>query len=403
MKISERPQWYCRNCGAKARWDILKRVLLVSVIIVILGSCNGPSTNHDAASDNGSGTTSDEEQRTTVSQPADTEEDDTEETTVFSSSLTVTTTNTEEAEDLTFVDTDGDGSSDYRAYLRYDNYLERGDMSSVYIEVAVLSSYTRYDLAMYDDEQTSLAAYGDELMSDVLERLPHYDFVLLSVYADDTGEYEGPVTYTDNAEVADAYKGHLHEYADELANAAMEGESPTEIQHAEDEYREVIIPIYDYQDSRRILANPDAPHIPPRAYSDREAQILGEPPGLEGMIDSTITDHYEAIRAGNFEEAYSYFSSDYRSTTDMNSWIEEQESNKVDTIHGPGAEVEVTSQDTATATIRVSFEDSIHQCDNIYLCTNPSNITWEMVKEGEEWKLDEILSVEVEEMGRRIN
>jgi hypothetical protein len=85
----------------------------------------------------------------------------------------------------------------------------------------------------------------------------------------------------------------------------------------------------------------------------------------------------------------------------MDTWTEEQESNKVDTLHDPGAEVEVTSQDTATATIRVSFEDSIYQCDNIYLCTNPSNITWEMVKEGEEWKLDEILSVEVEEMGIR--
>lgn len=357
------------------------------MIIVVLGSCSGPSTSQDAASDNGSGTTSDEEQRTTVSQPADTEEDDTEETTVFSSSPTVTTTNTEEAEDLTFVDIDGDGSSDYRAYLRYENYLEREDVSSVYIRIAALSGYRDFNLPVN----------GTELMSDVLERLPYYDFVLLSVYEDDTGEYEGPVTYTDNAEVAEIYEGHLHEYADEFANAVMESESPTEIERFERQFREEVIPLYDYHDSQPILASPAAPDIPPWVYSDREVETLGELPGLEGTIDSTIMDeidntimdHYEAIQSGNFEEAYSYFSSDYRSTTDMNSWIEEQESNKVDTIHASEtgaleAEVEVTSQDTAIATIRVSFEDSIYQCDNIYLCTNPSNITWKMVKEGEE-------------------
>jgi hypothetical protein len=365
MNIFERPQWFC---GAKEKWALLKRGLLACAIIVVLGSCNAPPSNPDTASNNGSDTISDNRQGTTVLQTAEAEE-----TTTSSSSLTVTTTDTEVAEDLTFIDIDGDGNSDARAYLRYENYLERQDMSSVYIWIAVSSS-----------DSSRISRSGSELMSDILERLPDYDFVLLSFYEDDTGEYQGPVTYTANAEVAEAYKNHLYEYADEFARAVQEGDSPSEIERYEEYFREEVIPLYRYEDSDQITDSQGGPNIPPWVYSDTEAETLGALPGsaqtIEQTIGNTITDHYEAIQNGNFEEAYSYFSSAYRSKTDMDTWTEEQESNKVDTIHDLGAEVEVTSQDTATATIRVSFEDSIYQCDNIYLCTNPSSITWEMVR-----------------------
>lgn len=280
-------------------------------------------------------------------------------------------------EDLSFVDTDGDGGSDYRVYLRYENYLEREDVSSVYMGVAVSRPY----------ESSNTLTYGSDLMTDILERLPHYDFVILSLYGDYTGKYVGPLTYTDNAEVANIYEDHLYEYADEFA--ATVSENPTELERYERYLREGVIPLYDYQDYRKILAINAAANIPPWIYSDSEGEVLGEPPGLEKIVDNAIVGHYEAIEAGDFEEAYSDFSATYQSTKNEDTWIEEQKVRRVDTIYDSGAEV--VSQDTGTAIIRLTFENDPY----------PVEITWNMVKEGGEWKLDEQFSLERDEVPLR--
>ncbi len=281
------------------------------------------------------------------------------------------------SEDLTFVDTNGDGGSDYRVYLRYENYLEREDVSSVYMGVAVSRPY----------ETSNLLTYGSDLMTDLLERLPDYDFVILSLYGDYTGNYRGPVTYTDNAEVAKIYEDHLYEHVDEAATAVSE--NPTERERYERFLRDGVIPLYDYQDYRKILVIGTAADIPPWVYSDREVEVLGEPPGLEKIVDNAIVGHYEAIQAGDFEEAYSDFSSTYQSTEDKATWIEKQKVRRVETIYDSGAEV--VSQNTGTGIIRLTFEDDPY----------PVEITWNMVKEGGEWKLDEQFSSEKDEVPLR--
>ena len=101
-------------------------------------------------------------------------------------------------------------------------------------------------------------------------------------------------------------------------------------------------------------------------------------------VAAAVRGHYEAIGAGNFEEAYTYFGPTLRSQTDEATWIGGQESSQIQSITINFLEVDEISGSTATATVDFS---SINKT-----VTARFHIVWMLVKEGGEWKLDHQLS-----------
>ena len=99
---------------------------------------------------------------------------------------------------------------------------------------------------------------------------------------------------------------------------------------------------------------------------------------------AAVRGHYEAIGAGNFEEAYSYFGPTLRSQTNEASWIAGEESSQIQSITITFLEVNEVSGNTATATVDLSTLNKTE--------TGRFHIVWILVKEGGEWKLDHQLS-----------
>jgi tRNA A-37 threonylcarbamoyl transferase component Bud32 len=114
----------------------------------------------------------------------------------------------------------------------------------------------------------------------------------------------------------------------------------------------------------------------------------GEALSEEAAVAVAVRGHYEAIGAGNFEEAYSYFGPTFRSQHDEASWIAGEQSYEIQssTIHS--LTVDEVSATTATATMDVSFVDNTG--------TPHFVIVWGLVKEGGRWKLDSQLSAQRE-------
>jgi hypothetical protein len=110
----------------------------------------------------------------------------------------------------------------------------------------------------------------------------------------------------------------------------------------------------------------------------------GEASSEEAAGAVAVRGHYEAIGAGNFEEAYSYFGPTFRSQHDEASWIAGEQSYEIrsSTIHS--LTVDEVLGTTATATVDVSFVDNTG--------TPRFVIVWSLVKEGGQWKLDSQLS-----------
>jgi hypothetical protein len=123
-----------------------------------------------------------------------------------------------------------------------------------------------------------------------------------------------------------------------------------------------------------------------RASSSASAES-GPSDGVSGeaaAVAGAVRGHYEAIGAGNFEEAYSYFGPTMRSETDEANWIAGEESSQIQSITINSLEVNEVSGSTATATVDFS---SINKAE-----TARFHIVWMLVKEGGEWKLDHQLS-----------
>ncbi len=104
----------------------------------------------------------------------------------------------------------------------------------------------------------------------------------------------------------------------------------------------------------------------------------------EAAVAAAVQGHYEAIGAGNFEEAYSYFGPTFRSQHDAASWISGEQSYEIRSATIHYLTVEDVSGTTATATVDVSFVDNTG--------TPRFVIVWSLVKEGGAWKLDEQFS-----------
>ena len=109
-----------------------------------------------------------------------------------------------------------------------------------------------------------------------------------------------------------------------------------------------------------------------------------EAPSEETAVAAAIQGHYQAIGAGNFEEAYSYFGPTFRSQHDEASWIAGEQVYEIQssTIHS--LTVDEVLGTTATATVDVSFVDNTG--------TPRFVIVWSLLKEGGQWKLDEQIS-----------
>jgi serine/threonine protein kinase len=110
----------------------------------------------------------------------------------------------------------------------------------------------------------------------------------------------------------------------------------------------------------------------------------GEASSEEAAVAAAVRGHYEAIGAGNFEEAYSYFGPTLRSQTSEASWIAGEESSQIQSITINSLEVNEVRGGTASATVDLS---SINKTE-----TARFYIVWMLVKEGGEWKLDHQLS-----------
>ncbi len=117
---------------------------------------------------------------------------------------------------------------------------------------------------------------------------------------------------------------------------------------------------------------------------DPSSEALSE----EAAVAAAVQGHYEAIGAGNFEEAYSYFGPTFRSQHDQASWISGERSYEIQssTIHS--LEVDEVLNTTATATVDVSFVDNTG--------TPRFVIVWGLVNEDGAWKLDEQFSAQRE-------
>ena len=105
-------------------------------------------------------------------------------------------------------------------------------------------------------------------------------------------------------------------------------------------------------------------------------------------VAGAVGGHYEAIGAGNFEEAYSYFGPTFRSQHDQASWIEGEQSYEIQTSTIHSLQVDEIQGTTATATVDVSFVDNTG--------TPRFLIVWSLVKEDGRWKLDAQISAQRE-------
>jgi micrococcal nuclease len=112
----------------------------------------------------------------------------------------------------------------------------------------------------------------------------------------------------------------------------------------------------------------------------------GDSGSEEAAVEEAIRGHYEAIGDGNFEQAYSYFGPTFRNATEEEVWIEEEKSFDITSSTVHSVEVEEVSEPTATATVDVSFEDNTGIPRFL--------ITWNLLKESGEWKLDNQASAE---------
>ena len=107
----------------------------------------------------------------------------------------------------------------------------------------------------------------------------------------------------------------------------------------------------------------------------------GENRSPEAEVRRAVEGHYEAIGAGNFEEAYSYFGPAYRRIKDEQTWISDEKSYGIRSSKIHSLNVHKVSRTTATATVDVSFEDNTG--------TPQFLITWNLIKEDGRWKLNE--------------
>jgi hypothetical protein len=125
---------------------------------------------------------------------------------------------------------------------------------------------------------------------------------------------------------------------------------------------------------------PEAAYAEFVAAQQRSSLDAGLPADEEAAVEEAVRGHYVAIGAGNFEEAYSYFGPTFRNRVDQESWVSSEESYQITNSTVNSVEVTYVDETTATATVDISFQDNTG--------TPRFLITWNLVKEDGQWKLD---------------
>ena len=110
----------------------------------------------------------------------------------------------------------------------------------------------------------------------------------------------------------------------------------------------------------------------------------GEASSEEAAVAGAVRGHYEAIGAGNFEGAYSYFGPTFRGQHDEASWIAGEQAYEIRSSAIHSLTVDDLLGTTPTATVDVSFVDNTG--------TPRFVIVWSLFKEGGRWKLDQQIS-----------
>lgn len=106
----------------------------------------------------------------------------------------------------------------------------------------------------------------------------------------------------------------------------------------------------------------------------------------EAAVEDAIRGHYAAIGAGDFEKAYFYFGPTFRSQNEEQGWIDEEKSFQVKDATINSVKVNSASGDSANATVDVSIRDNTGAPRFL--------LTWDLVKEDGQWKLDDQVSGE---------
>jgi hypothetical protein len=101
-------------------------------------------------------------------------------------------------------------------------------------------------------------------------------------------------------------------------------------------------------------------------------------------IEATVRGHYEAIGAGDYDRAYSYFGSVMRNVVGAEGWIEARKNEYCPVVHPHGADVKdvrvsEVNGDKAVATADVRFK---HTCGESHWI-----FAWRLNNESDGWKL----------------
>ena len=113
--------------------------------------------------------------------------------------------------------------------------------------------------------------------------------------------------------------------------------------------------------------------------------LVGEDDLPSLAVEDTIRNHYRAIGTGDFETSYSYFGPTMRTISPEDRWIEDEESYEIERATVDSVEVTAVGERSATAEVRVRFEDNTG-APSFFL-------RWTLVTEGDEWKLDRVEEV----------
>ncbi len=109
----------------------------------------------------------------------------------------------------------------------------------------------------------------------------------------------------------------------------------------------------------------------------------------EEAIIKAIQGYHEALEDNDFEEAYSYLGPTARISEDQDTFADRYKNYEIQSNQIYYLDVEKVSEDTATARVEIGYEykdGRRSRFDN----------TWQLVREGEDWKLDEASSEQLE-------
>jgi len=116
--------------------------------------------------------------------------------------------------------------------------------------------------------------------------------------------------------------------------------------------------------------------------TDKDYDSIGASTETEA-IEEVILGHYHSISNDNFQSAYDFFSSSYKSKVTFDGWTKGLEQNINDTV----TMLNITSVDDTTAKAYVEMTSYDEQEDGSTLVQEWGG-TWNLVKESDGWKLE---------------